>query len=200
MRIKVLSLILLSLIFCSKDSQSPEEKTGDARFRILALDVNNEAYASGMGKIVVELNENNGDGNTVPVEKNLMISLNGAGVGEYVFRGEDLADLNDYIKIKRISVINHVFEEVGNSENEIIVDFGKTVYETFIIEAVHDCIGELKNEEEKQAVVLYYVTGKVYREIGEIFGKSISMVKKRIMSGQMKIKRCLERKGIDSFP
>ncbi|MFC1724057.1 DJ-1/PfpI family protein [candidate division KSB1 bacterium] len=130
MRIKFLSLMLLTLIFCSKNTNSPEEYEGDAKFRILALDNNNEAYASGMGKIVVELNENKGNGNIEPVEKTFLISLNGAGVGEFVFKGQDLADHNDNIKIKEVSVLNHVFEEVGKTESEIIVGFGKMIYET----------------------------------------------------------------------
>ena len=66
-----------------------------------------------------------------------------------------------------------------------------------VVKAVNECIGELQNRDEKQALVLYYSAGKVMREIGEIFGKSISMVKKLIMSAQEKIRKCLERKGFD---
>jgi len=68
------------------------------------------------------------------------------------------------------------------------------------IQAVHDCIKGLQNEEEKQAIVLYYILAKVYREIGEIFSKSITIVKRRIAAAEEKVKRCLERKGIVSFP
>jgi len=68
-----------------------------------------------------------------------------------------------------------------------------------MIQAVNDCIGELQKEEEREALVMYYIIGKVYREIGEIFGKSISMVKKHITAASAKVKLCLERKGIDSF-
>jgi RNA polymerase sigma-70 factor (ECF subfamily) len=67
-------------------------------------------------------------------------------------------------------------------------------------QAVHDCIKGLRNEEEKQAIVLYYILDKVYREIGEIFSKSITIVKRRIAAAEEKVKRCLERKGIVSFP
>ena len=72
--------------------------------------------------------------------------------------------------------------------------------EASIIEAVRGCIDELENEQEKHAIVLYYIVGKVDREIGEILGKSTSMAKHRVKSAQEKIKRCLERKGINSFP
>lgn len=68
-----------------------------------------------------------------------------------------------------------------------------------ITQAVSGCIAELRKEEEREALVLYYMVGKVYREIGEIFGKSISMVKKHISAASEKVKRCLERKGMDSF-
>ncbi len=65
--------------------------------------------------------------------------------------------------------------------------------------AVHECINGLKKEEEKQVLILYYLVGKVYREIGEIVNKSISLVKERVASAKKKVKRCLEQKGIDSF-
>jgi RNA polymerase sigma-70 factor (ECF subfamily) len=68
-----------------------------------------------------------------------------------------------------------------------------------VSKAVQECIDELANEQEKQALVLYYLVGAVYREIGETVGRSISMVKKRIESAKTKIKICLERKGIDSL-
>ena len=63
------------------------------------------------------------------------------------------------------------------------------------IEAVRECISELKHEEERQAIVLYYIVGKVYREIGEVLDKSTSMAKNYVKSAQEKVKRCLERKG-----
>ena len=67
-----------------------------------------------------------------------------------------------------------------------------------VVEAVRDCIGELKNEDEKQAIVLYYLGGKVYREIGEILGKSTSMARNRVKSAQEQVRRCLERRGVTS--
>lgn len=62
--------------------------------------------------------------------------------------------------------------------------------------AIRDCIHELENEDERQAIVLYYLAGKVYREIGEIIGKSTSMARNRVKSAQERVRRCLERKGI----
>ena len=63
-------------------------------------------------------------------------------------------------------------------------------------EAVRNCIGELDNPAEKQAIVLYYLYEKVYREIGEILGESTSMARNRIKAAQAKVRACLERKGI----
>jgi DNA-directed RNA polymerase specialized sigma24 family protein len=48
--------------------------------------------------------------------------------------------------------------------------------------------------------LLYYLGGKVYREIGQILGKSTSTAKNRIQSAQGQLKRCLEGKGVDSVP
>ena len=63
------------------------------------------------------------------------------------------------------------------------------------IEAVRDCIRRVQPNEERQALALYYLTGKVLREIGEILGKSTSMAKNYVAAAQEKVKRCLERKG-----
>jgi RNA polymerase sigma-70 factor (ECF subfamily) len=73
-----------------------------------------------------------------------------------------------------------------------------TVIRTAVIEAVRQCIGELESESEKQAILYYYLGGRVYREIGEILGESLSMARNRVKSAQEKVKRCLERKGIRS--
>ena len=69
-----------------------------------------------------------------------------------------------------------------------------------VMEAVRDCINKLENEDERQAIVLYYLGDKVYKEIGEILGKSTSMARNRVKSAQDKVRRCLERKGIHSIP
>lgn len=63
------------------------------------------------------------------------------------------------------------------------------------IEAVRDCIRRVQPNEERQALALYYLTGKALREIGEILGKSTSMAKNYVAAAQEKVKRCLERKG-----
>ena len=65
-------------------------------------------------------------------------------------------------------------------------------------EAVRGCIDELENEEEKQAILLYYLGDQVYREIGEILGKSTSMARNHVNAARNKVRQCLERKGIDA--
>jgi RNA polymerase sigma-70 factor (ECF subfamily) len=69
-----------------------------------------------------------------------------------------------------------------------------------LVQAVRDCIQRLHSSDERQAVLLYYLGGKVYREIGEVLGESTSMARNRVKAGQEKIKHCLEDKGIDGVP
>ncbi len=69
-----------------------------------------------------------------------------------------------------------------------------------VVQAVRDCIQRLDNADERQAVLLYYLGGKVYREIGEVLGESTSMARNRVKAGQEKVRRCLEGKGIDGVP
>jgi len=72
----------------------------------------------------------------------------------------------------------------------------RSVIKTSVMEAVRDCINELKNQDERQAIVLYYLGGKVYREIGVILGKSTSTARNHVKSAQDQVRGCLERKGI----
>ena len=72
-----------------------------------------------------------------------------------------------------------------------------SVIQTALVQAVRACIDELDGN-EKQAIVLYYMSGKVYREIGQVLGRSTSMARKWVKSAQTKVQRCLEGKGIHS--
>jgi RNA polymerase sigma-70 factor (ECF subfamily) len=77
-------------------------------------------------------------------------------------------------------------------------DVENSMIENSVVGAIRDCINELESQEERQALLLYYLGGKVYREIGEMLGKSTSMARNWIKSAQEKVKRCLERQGIHS--
>ena len=66
------------------------------------------------------------------------------------------------------------------------------------VEAVRDCIDRLEHRDEKQAILLHYLSGMVYREIGEVLGKSTSMARNRVKAAQEKVKSCLESKGFDT--
>ena len=65
-----------------------------------------------------------------------------------------------------------------------------------VVNAVRDCIDRLEHRDEKQAILLYHLSGMVYREIGEVLGKSTSMARNRVKAAQEKVKQCLEGKGI----
>jgi len=89
----------------------------------------------------------------------------------------------------------------GYSINEeMLADKGKSIEAEFAEEkaenAVNECIEELKNFSEKQALILYYLNENVYREISEVMKRSISMVRNLIKAAEVKVKDCLEAKGI----
>ena len=69
-----------------------------------------------------------------------------------------------------------------------------------VLDALRECIAALADESERQALLLYYLGGKVYREIGQILNKSTSTAKNRVQSAQEQLKRCLEGKGIYAAP
>jgi RNA polymerase sigma-70 factor (ECF subfamily) len=69
-----------------------------------------------------------------------------------------------------------------------------------IIDAVRACVDQLEHRDERQAFLLYYLSGMVYREIGEVLDKSTSMARNRVKAAQEKVRQCLESKGIDAGP
>jgi RNA polymerase sigma-70 factor (ECF subfamily) len=77
-------------------------------------------------------------------------------------------------------------------------DAEQSLIRSSAVQAVRDCIAALENERERQAVLLYYLGGKVYREIAGVLGESLSMARNRVKAAQDKVRSCLERKGIDS--
>ncbi len=74
-------------------------------------------------------------------------------------------------------------------------DIESQMIETALYQAIRDCIRALENEDERQAILLYYLARKVYREIAEILGKSLSTAKNRVHTAQEKVKACLAGKG-----
>lgn len=92
--------------------------------------------------------------------------------------------------------------ETDQNTEDDLPDPGETVEDVVTknatLAAVRGCIETLQNQDERQAFVLYYLAGKVFREIGEILGKSTSTAKNRVQAAQAQVRRCLEKKGIDS--
>ena len=82
---------------------------------------------------------------------------------------------------------------------EILADETQNIDKSSLALAVRECIGRLKNGIERQAIVMYYIVGKNYEEMSDIFGKSISAVRKYVLSAGEKVKNCLEAKGIGAF-
>ncbi|PIE33176.1 hypothetical protein CSA56_12665 [candidate division KSB3 bacterium] len=94
---------------------------------------------------------------------------------------------------------HHSQTESGATLKDFLADERENAEQTLTkraeTEAVRDCIERLIHEEERQAITLYYIAGNVYREIGDMLGKSTSTAKNYVKSAQDHVKRCLERKG-----
>jgi RNA polymerase sigma-70 factor (ECF subfamily) len=131
-----------------------------------------------------------------------------ASFGTWVFRIARNRCIDVFRRQQRVQIVpigqraeQDGYEEEIAPEDEI-ADQGEGVESALVrasvVEAVRDCIDGLDNEEERQAILLYYLGGKVYREIGKVLGKSTSMARNRVESAQDKVRRCLEQKGISS--
>jgi RNA polymerase sigma factor (sigma-70 family) len=95
---------------------------------------------------------------------------------------------------------------IGRDDGGKVIPLGDTLTDetqnmdkSFLAAAVRECIGRLKKAKERQAIVMYYIFGKNYDEISGVFGKSISAVRKYVLSAGEKVKNCLEAKGIGAM-
>jgi RNA polymerase sigma-70 factor (ECF subfamily) len=86
----------------------------------------------------------------------------------------------------------------GPTLQDVLADPGPGPEGSPLVVAVRECLGELRPGPEREALVLYHILGKNYREIGEILHKSTSAVRKKILAAGEKVRRCLERKGVTS--
>lgn len=115
-------------------------------------------------------------------------------------------DANRRERIIRFIPIGRKPERAGFQDQLVVedalvdqgADVASSVMRASVVQAVRDCIDELDHQDEKHAIVLYYLGDKVYREIGEVLGKSTSMARNRVKAAQDKVRRCLERKGINA--
>jgi RNA polymerase sigma-70 factor (ECF subfamily) len=82
---------------------------------------------------------------------------------------------------------------------ETLTDESQNVERSSLALAVRECIGRLRVVIERQAIVMYYLIGQNYEEMSVILGKSISAVRKHVLTAGEKVKACLESKGIGAF-
>ncbi len=82
---------------------------------------------------------------------------------------------------------------------ETLADPGKSIEQEYDdeqeVKELNDCIEKLPKEQEKQALLLYYINEKVYREIADIMKRSISLVRNLIKAAEQNVKECMEMKG-----
>lgn len=83
-------------------------------------------------------------------------------------------------------------ETLADEEQNVV----RSAARTATAQAVRDCIQALRNESQKRALLLYYLSGKVYQEIGEVLGKSTSTARNWVQAALVEVKRCLEAWGI----
>jgi RNA polymerase sigma factor (sigma-70 family) len=103
-------------------------------------------------------------------------------------------------KIVRFSSLEQNLSQDASSGKDLYLsdtleDKSQSIDESGLVKAVRQCIGELKKDVERRAIVLYHVLEKNYEEISEVFQKSISAVRKYVIAAEEKVKLCLERKG-----
>jgi RNA polymerase sigma factor (sigma-70 family) len=63
---------------------------------------------------------------------------------------------------------------------------------------LQDCIGQLGNSQQ-QAVKLFYLDGKCYKEIAGVTGIDINQVKSNIQNGRRNLKICMDKKAMENI-
>ncbi|MBN1327292.1 MAG: RNA polymerase sigma factor [Candidatus Cloacimonetes bacterium] len=104
-------------------------------------------------------------------------------------------------ELKKKQHHKNISMEKFHPSSEILVDHANNpeeeLYQQKKLSAVNECLENLDNIEEKQAVLLYFISGKVFREIGQIINKSTRTAKNKVDSAIAKIRICLKDKGYE---
>jgi RNA polymerase sigma factor (sigma-70 family) len=139
------------------------------------------------------------------IEKSRQFNPKKASFRTWLFRIAQNLAINVYRRQKVVK-FSSLEQNIGQQENgrslhlkDTLEDKRQQTDESALVLAVRECLGELKKEAERQALVMYYVLGKNYQEISEVFQKSISAVRKYVIAAAERVRLCLEQKGIDSF-
>jgi RNA polymerase sigma-70 factor (ECF subfamily) len=139
------------------------------------------------------------------IEKAKQFNPKKASFRTWLFRIAQNHSINLYRR-QKILKFSSLEQKIGQNSSssglhikDTLEDKSQSADESSLILAVRECIGELKKEIERQALVLYHIFGKNYKEISDVFKKSISAVRKCVVSAEAKVRHCLERKGIDAF-
>jgi RNA polymerase sigma-70 factor (ECF subfamily) len=139
------------------------------------------------------------------IEKAHQFNPKKASFRTWLFRIAHNHAINLYRREKLVrfqSLEQNIGHDEGGKElplGDTLADETQNVDSSSLALAVRECIGKLKKEVERQAIVMYYILGKNYEEISGVFGKSISAVRKHVVSAGEKVKNCLEAKGIGVF-
>jgi RNA polymerase sigma-70 factor (ECF subfamily) len=88
------------------------------------------------------------------------------------------------------------FEDILEHPDDAIE---KQIFDAEIYSAISECIQNITDEEAKQAILLYYLENKVFREIADTIDRSLSTAKNRLGSAQAQVKDCLNEKGYSSW-
>ena len=139
------------------------------------------------------------------IEKAKQFNPKKASFRTWLFRIAQNHSINLYRR-QKILKFSSLEQKIGQNSSgsglhikDTLEDKSQSADESSLILAVRECIGELKKDIERQALVLYHIFGKNYKEISDLFKKSISAVRKYVVSAEAKVRHCLERKGIDAF-
>ncbi|MDH4218132.1 MAG: RNA polymerase sigma factor [Candidatus Aminicenantes bacterium] len=139
------------------------------------------------------------------IEKAKQFNPKKASFRTWLFRIAQNHSINLYRR-QKILKFSSLEQKIGQNSSgsglhikDTLEDKSQSADESSLILAVRECIDELKKEIERQALVLYHLFGKNYKEISDVFKKSISAVRKYVVSAEAKVRHCLERKGIDAF-
>jgi RNA polymerase sigma factor (sigma-70 family) len=139
------------------------------------------------------------------IEKAKQFNPKKASFRTWLFRVAQNHSINLYRR-QKILKFSSLEQKIGQSSSssglhirDTLEDKSQSADESSLILAVRECIGELKKDIERQSLVLYHIFGRNYKEISDVFKKSISAVRKSVLSAEAKVRHCLERKGIDAF-
>ena len=135
MKYRNIIFAIIFFFFCSKNNSPSEipfdEETNEAKLEIKISDTRNDPFSSGVVKVIAEIAEEAQDESLIQTDRRFTEPIGTSGKVELIFPKDEYYPANENIKIKEITVFDHMFRDKLNRLDEFQIEFGQTESKTY---------------------------------------------------------------------